>query len=85
MEMKDHSRLMKFFYRTVEFVLSRSFGGKKAHEDPTFLMMLNSAADASLSSMKINTGMNYYLLEGLLEMANGHFCRGIRTMFKRSA
>ena len=41
------------------------------------------SADCSLSGMKINAGMNNYLVEGLLEIANGHFFRGIGTMMKR--
>ena len=84
MEMKDYSSLMRVFYKTLEFALSMRFGGRKAHEDPTYLMMINSAADASLSSMKINVGMNNYLMEGLLEMANGRFFKGLRLMFRRS-
>ena len=46
-------------------------------------MMMNSAADASLSGMKIRGGMSNYVLEGMLEMANGHFFRGIRMMCKK--
>ena len=47
------------------------------------VMMVLTAADCSLSGMKINSGMKNYLVEGLLEIANGHFFKGIRKMMKR--
>lgn len=83
MEMMPESRLMRCLYRLLEFVFSLRFGGRKAGTDPTFLMMMNSSADASLSSMRISAGMRNYLLEGLLEMANGRFFSGLRTMCRR--
>ena len=30
--------------------------------------------------LKVNVRMNNYLLEGLVDMANGHFFKGIKTM-----
>ena len=83
MEMKDHSLIMKIMFKAVESTVAKGFGGKKDYSDPTFRMMMNSAADASLSGMKISGGMNNYVLEGLLEMANGHFLRGIAAMLKK--
>lgn len=83
MEMKDYSLIMKIMYKAVEAAVARGFDGKKDYSNPTFRMMMNSAADASLSGMKISGGMKNYVLEGMLEMANGHFFRGIATMCKR--
>ncbi len=83
MEMKDYSLIMKIMFKAVEATVAKSFGGKKDYTDPDFRMMMNSAADASLSGMKINGAMNNYVLEGMLQMANGHFFRGIVTMLKR--
>lgn len=83
MEMKDHSLIMKIMFKAVESTVAKGFGGKKDYSDPIFRMMMNSAADASLSGMKISGGMNNYVLEGLLEMANGHFLRGIAAMLKK--
>ena len=83
MEMKDHSLIMKIMYKAVEATVAKGFGGKKDYSDPTFRMMMNSAADASLSGMKISGGMKNYVLEGLLEMANGHVFRGIATMCRK--
>ena len=46
-------------------------------------MLLNSAADASLSGMKISGGMNNYVLEGMLAIANGHFFNGLGLIMKK--
>lgn len=83
MEMKDYSFIMKIMYKAVEATVAKGFGGKKDYTDPTFRMMMNSAADASLSGMKISGGMKNYVLEGMLQMANGHFFKGIVTMCKK--
>ena len=75
------SRLARALYRAMELVIARASGGDR--NSPEYRMMLSSAADASLSGMKISGGMNNYVLEGLLEMANGHFLRGIAAMLKK--
>jgi beta-glucosidase len=80
MEMKDHSLVMRIFYKAILHSIKRRLGGKMDESDPHFRMVISSAADASLSCMKINGGMNNHLLEGLLEMANGRYLRGIRVM-----
>jgi beta-glucosidase len=43
-------------------------------------MMMASSVGAPLRSMQISGGMKGGLMQGLLEMANGHFIRGIRKM-----
>ena len=42
--------------------------------------MMTAAAESSLTSMKINGGLNNHVLEGMLDMANGRFFRGIGKM-----
>lgn len=69
-------------FKAVEATVAKEFGGKRDYTNPNFRMMMNSAADASLSGMKISGGMNNYVLEGMLQIANGHFFRGIVTMIK---
>ena len=80
MEMKDYSLIMKILYKALELVTAKRFGGKVDYDNPEFRMMMCSAADASLTGMKINGGMNNHVLEGMLLMANGHFFKGIRQM-----
>ncbi len=83
MEMKDFSLMMKIMYKAVEGTIAKGFGGKKDYSNPEFRMMMSSAADCSLSGMKINGAMNNHVLEGILKMANGHFFGGIAEMLKK--
>ena len=80
MEMKDYSFIMKIMYKAVEATVAKGFGGKVDYNNPEFRMMMCSAADASLTGMKISGGMNNYVLEGMLEIANGHLLNGILKM-----
>ena len=82
MEMKDHSLIMKIMFKAVEATIAKGFGGKKDYENPEFRMLMNSSAGSPLRSMMISGGMKGGVLPGMLEMANGHFFRGIRKMIK---
>lgn len=83
MEMKDYSLIMKLMYKIVEIVVARGFGGKADYTNSSFKMMFYSAVDCSLNGMKNNTGMQNHVFEGLLLMANGHFFKGVREMFRK--
>ena len=80
MEMKDHSLIMKIMFKAVEATIAKGFGGKKDYENPEFRMLMNSSAGSPLRSMMISGGMKGGVLPGMLEMANGHFFRGIWKM-----
>ena len=82
MEMKDDSLMMKIMFKAVESTVAKGFGGKKDYENPDFRMMMNASAGAPLRSMQISGGMKGGVLPGMLEMANGHFFRGIWRMIK---
>ena len=82
MEMKDYSLVMKIMFKAVESTVAKGFGGKKDYENPDFRMMMNASAGAPLRSMQISGGMKGGVLPGMLEMANGHFFRGILKMIK---
>ena len=45
-------------------------------------MLMASSAGSPLRSMQINGGIRGGLLAGLLDMANGHFLKGIRRMIR---
>lgn len=83
MEMKDDSFVMKMVFKIIENMMAKKFGGKKDYRNPSFKLMVIMAADCSLSGMKINSGMRNYLVEGFLEIANGHFFKGIGKIMKR--
>ena len=81
-EMKDHSLIMKIMYKATEHVIAKGNGGKIDYEDPNFRMQMASSAGGPLRSMMISGGIKGGVLPGMLEMANGHFFRGIWKMVK---
>ena len=81
-EMKDSSLLMKILYKAIEFTVAKGFGGKKDYENPEFRMLMASSAGSPLRSIQISGGIRGGLMKGLLEMANGHFFRGIREIIR---
>ena len=82
MEMKDYSLIMKIMFKAVEATIAKGFGGKKDYENPEFRMLINSSAGAPIRSMMISGGMKGGVLPGMLEMANGHFFRGLWRMIR---
>ena len=85
LEMRDYSLVMKLLYKILEKMMAKGFGGKADYNNPTFRMMVTMATDSSISGIKINGAMNNYLLEGMLEMANGHYLRGVRVCLQKNS
>ena len=79
-EMKDYSLIMKIMFKAVEATVAKGYGGKKDYDNPNFRMQMASSAGAPIRSMMISGGMKGGVLPGMLEMANGHFFRGIWKM-----
>ena len=77
---KDYSLVMKLMYRATERVIAKGNGGKIDREDPTFRMQMAASAGGPLRSMMISGGIRGSVMPGLLELANGHFLRGIWKM-----
>jgi beta-glucosidase len=82
MEMKEHSLLMKLVYFGFETVMAMKYGGRD-YSNPTFKMMMTTAMDCSVSGMRINGGIKGHLLEGLVEIANGHLFKGLKMMRRK--
>ena len=82
LEMKETSRFMALVFRGIELGVSASFGWRRDYSDPRFRMMMTSAADAPLRSMRINAGIRLHLLEAALAFANGHVLRGLRELLR---
>ena len=80
MEMKDYSLVMKVMFKFTEMVIAKGCGGKVDYENPEFRMMINASAGGPLRSMQISGGVKGGVFPGLLEMANGHFFKGIWKM-----
>ena len=85
MEMKDSSFVMKIQYKVTEGIIAKGFGGKKDYSDPAFKMMMTCATDCPMRATVISAGgsMTDGLAQGLVEMANGHFIRGVRAMLRK--
>ncbi len=85
MEMKDGSMVMKVQYKVTEHVIAKSFGGKKDLSDPAYRMMITCATDCPMRSVVLSSGgmMSESLAKGLLNMANGHYIKGILAMLKK--
>ena len=82
MEMKDYSLMMKIMFKAVEATIAKGFDGKKDYENPEFRMLMNSSAGSPLRSMMISGGIKGGVMPGMLEIANGHFFRGIWKMIR---
>jgi beta-glucosidase len=84
-EMKEHSLVMKIQYKITEAIIAKGFGGTKDYNNPSFKMMLTSAVDCPLRATIINAGgiLTDSIANGLLEMANGHYIRGMKAMLKK--
>lgn len=80
LEMKDFSLVMKIMLKATELVIAKGCGGKVDYKNPEFRMMINAAAGGPLRSMQISSGMKGGVFPGLLEMANGHFFKGLWKM-----
>ena len=81
-EMKDYSLIMKILYKSVEATIAKGFDGKKDYGNPEFRMLMAASAGSSLRNMQISGGMKGGVLPGMLEIANGHFFRGIGRMLR---
>lgn len=81
-EMKKDSLVMKIMYKAVENTVAKGFGGKKDYSNPEFRMLMASSAGSPLRSMQISGGIRGGIMQGLLEMANGHGLKGIMTMIR---
>ena len=81
-EMRDYSFVIKLMYKATERVIAKGSGGKIDYDDPQFRMLMASSVESPLRSMQISGGMKDGLMQGLLEMANGHYLRGILRMVR---
>lgn len=75
-------RIMKFF---MEKTIAKQCGGKADFSNPEYRIMYSSSVDASLFSM-VATGGGVFsegMAYGFVDIANGHFFRGIKRMFAK--
>ena len=82
MEMKDYSLIMKIMFLATEKTIAKDYGGKPDYENPEFRMVMASSVGGPLRSMQISGGIKGGLIPGMLEIANGHFWRGVLRMLR---
>ena len=80
LEMQDHSLVMKIMCKAVKLVVTKGKDGKLDHEAPEYRMVMNASVGGPLRNIQISGGIRGSIVPGLLEMANGHFFRGLRKM-----
>ena len=81
-QMKEHSLIMKIMYKAVESTIAKRCGGRIDYENPEFRMMMNSAINAPIRSMAIGSGVKSGIFKGMVQIANGHFLKGVVTMIR---
>ena len=81
-EMKEYSLVMRILYKAIEKVIAKGCGGKVDYNNPEFRMMIASSVEGPLRSLMISGGIKGGVMPGMLEMANGHFFKGIARMIK---
>ncbi|MBQ3384323.1 MAG: glycoside hydrolase family 3 protein [Erysipelotrichaceae bacterium] len=87
LEMKDSSLVMRIEYLVTKAIISKPFAKEeRTLDNPSYKMMLTAATDCPLRATIIssNGSMNDNVAEGLIEMANGHFIRGIGKMMGKN-
>ncbi|MCF0105727.1 MAG: glycoside hydrolase family 3 C-terminal domain-containing protein [Holdemanella sp.] len=82
-EMKDSSLVMKIMHKAVEIVIAKGNGGKIDYTNPTFKMLMASSVGGPLRNMQISSGSKGNTFAGLLDMANGHFFKGLKKMMSK--
>lgn len=85
LEMKDFSLIQKIQYKVTEHIIAKGFGGKKDLSDPAYRMTLICAVDCPMRAVVINSGgaMSDAVAQGMVEMANGHWLKGLSAMMKQ--
>ena len=83
-EMRRHSLVMRLFAFFTREVVKRGVSRRERKDkfNPVIRMQTASCLDSPLRSMQITGGIRDGIMQGLLEMANGHPVRGILKMIR---
>lgn len=81
-EMKGSSFVMKRQYNATAKAIAKGYDGKQDFSNPEYRMSLVCATDCPLRSTVIcsNGSMNDGMAQGLLDMANGHYIKGLKAL-----
>ena len=83
-EMKKHSLIMQIMYLSTTRILGKPYPkNQRNFKNPAYRMSFESSLGGPMRSMQISGGIRGGLFRGMVEMANGHYLRGIREMLKK--
>lgn len=84
LELSEQSRTLRIVKFIVERVVAAMNGGRADYRNPDFRMAAASSVDGALFSLVITSGgwLPERVALGLVEIANGHFWRGVGRMFR---
>ena len=85
MEMKDHSLMMKIQYLVTKHIIGKAFPKEERNMDnPSYKMMMTAATDCPMRAVVISSDgmMKQSFAEGMVDMANGHYIKGILKMIR---
>lgn len=84
LEMKEHSLVMKIMYAFIKRTIGKGYNKEeRTMDNPAYKMEILSSAGGPVRSSQIFSGINGGLFRGLVELANGHFFRGIGEMLSK--
>lgn len=85
LEMAEYSTVLRIVKYFMIKTIAKSNGGKIDYKNNTFRMSVTSSVDCALFGLINNSGgaMPEGVAYGLLEIANGHFMKGIMRMIRR--
>ena len=81
-EMKDSSFVMKILYKAVSVFVKKTVGKNADPNGPEYRMYMEASVGSPIRSLAISGGIKGGVIPGLVEMANGHFFKGIGRMIK---
>lgn len=82
-DMRRSSLFMRFLYKAAEMVIARGFPKEERNmRNPAYKMLMLSGIGGPIRSIQISSGIRGGLFRGLVEIANGHYLKGIREMLR---
>ncbi len=82
-ELKDHSLIMRIMYTATVAVIKKGLPKGTPDDAPELRMMVAASTQTPLACIISSSGMAPQLFEGMLDMANGHFFRGLRHILSK--
>lgn len=85
-EMRKDSLVMKIQYAVTKSIISKPYAKEeRTLKNPAYKMMLTCATDCPMRAVIISSSgsMNDNVAEGLVDLANGHYIRGLKKMMKK--